>query len=240
MNRTISSSFKDTPSRPTECSIEGCEKPVNARGWCKAHYYRASRYGDPLAVDKRRNPDPRPPKPIKVCSIEGCERKHYGKGWCENHYARWRRTGDTDDSRAVKSDECERFWSKVDKLGDCWLWTDGLNGSGYGSFRLTDGRSVGAHVAAVILDGREVAVGMHVDHVRERGCQFRHCVRPDHLEVVTARENALRIDRGEKCKRGHDRAEHMRERSNGTRYCSECHREQSRRAYRLKHGLPIP
>lgn len=31
------------------CSIEGCNKPVTARGWCGAHYVRWMRHGDPLA-----------------------------------------------------------------------------------------------------------------------------------------------------------------------------------------------
>lgn len=30
------------------CSIEGCGRPSYRRGWCKAHYQRAWRYGDPL------------------------------------------------------------------------------------------------------------------------------------------------------------------------------------------------
>lgn len=34
------------------CSIEGCEKPHYARGWCKKHWYRWRRHGDPLAIMK--------------------------------------------------------------------------------------------------------------------------------------------------------------------------------------------
>jgi len=30
------------------CSIDGCGKRVNSRGWCKAHYVRFLRHGDPL------------------------------------------------------------------------------------------------------------------------------------------------------------------------------------------------
>lgn len=33
---------------PRICSIEGCGKPVIARGWCLAHYRRWQRYNDPL------------------------------------------------------------------------------------------------------------------------------------------------------------------------------------------------
>lgn len=31
------------------CSIEGCQKTVFARGWCRAHWTRWRRHGDPLA-----------------------------------------------------------------------------------------------------------------------------------------------------------------------------------------------
>jgi hypothetical protein len=32
------------------CSIDGCGKPVRARGWCAKHHQRWSRYGDPNVV----------------------------------------------------------------------------------------------------------------------------------------------------------------------------------------------
>lgn len=32
------------------CSIDGCAKPVFARGWCSAHYTKWKKYGDPLVV----------------------------------------------------------------------------------------------------------------------------------------------------------------------------------------------
>lgn len=34
--------------KPT-CSIEGCDRPIVARGWCSAHYNRWHRHGDPTA-----------------------------------------------------------------------------------------------------------------------------------------------------------------------------------------------
>lgn len=30
------------------CSIKGCGKPQKTRGWCRAHYHRWRRHGDPL------------------------------------------------------------------------------------------------------------------------------------------------------------------------------------------------
>lgn len=40
------------------CSIDGCGKPTNARGWCSAHHKRWLRHGDPLAGRKTMNGDP--------------------------------------------------------------------------------------------------------------------------------------------------------------------------------------
>lgn len=38
------------------CAIAGCDKAARSRGWCRQHYYRWYRHGDPL-VTKRPGPD---------------------------------------------------------------------------------------------------------------------------------------------------------------------------------------
>lgn len=172
------------------CSVDGCDRPINAREFCKRHYYRWSRYGDPLGQPGPRAP--RPPKPKSACTIDDCDGEQYARGWCENHYARWRRHGSTDDKRAESSDPAERFWERVVKSDDpdgCWLWQGPPNGSGYGWFKL-DGRTVGAHVAVLLLAGVDVPEGYEPDHL----CRVPLCVRPDHLEVVTALENKRRAN----------------------------------------------
>lgn len=173
------------------CSVPDCGRPVNARGLCKRHYYRFSRYGDPLGTPPPRAP--KPPKPKLPCTIEGCDLPQYGRGWCENHYARWRRHGSTHDKRAERRDALERFEEKVDRLttpDGCHLWTGPPNGAGYGWFKL-DGRTVGAHVAACLLASVEVPPGHEPDHL----CLVKLCVRLDHLEVVTSVENKRRANR---------------------------------------------
>jgi hypothetical protein len=36
------------------CSIEGCERDVYARGWCRIHYVRWRMHGDPNTVIRTR------------------------------------------------------------------------------------------------------------------------------------------------------------------------------------------
>lgn len=72
------------------CSIDGCENPYSARGYCVSHYRQWHRYGDPLM---RRNASPYPQGTI--CKVDGCERNGpLARGMCRMHYRRWRKTGD--------------------------------------------------------------------------------------------------------------------------------------------------
>jgi hypothetical protein len=88
---------------------------------------------------------------------------------------------------AVQS-EAERFWAKVDRAGDgCWLWLADLNAGGYGTFRRGT-RMVLAHRLAFELEAGPIPDGLTLDHL----CGRPECVRPAHLEPVTAAENLRR------------------------------------------------
>lgn len=84
-----------------------------------------------------------------------------------------------------------RFWSKVDpcRTDGCALWLGALNNKGYGTLRV-EGVQIYAHH---FLVGRPPS-GLEWDHVKARGCSHRECVWPDHLELVSHRENVLRSD----------------------------------------------
>lgn len=132
----------------------------------------------------------------------------------------------------------ERFFAKVDRQGPfpdhtdplisvmtrCWQWTAAVQKDGYGHF--WDGQAmVLAHRFSYQIANGVIPEGMQSDHL----CRNRLCVRPDHLEAVTQRQNMARGTgpsatalRTNHCQRGHsDWVEHQRK---GKRYrvCRIC------------------
>lgn len=78
----------------------------------------------------------------------------------------------------------ERFWSKVNKSGDCWLWTGSRFPKGYGQ-AFVDRYPMGAHRVSWILTFGEIPTGQQVLH----HCDNPPCVRPDHLFLGTHKDN---------------------------------------------------
>ena len=75
-----------------------------------------------------------------------------------------------------------RFWNKVDKSGECWLWTASKGRHGYGWFKV-DGKTWEAHRWIFIyLNNYAPEVVMHI-------CDNPSCVRPDHLKGGTRKDN---------------------------------------------------
>ena len=73
------------------------------------------------------------------------------------------------------------MWERVDKSGDCWLWT-GATVRGYGVIRVA-GRLHYAHRLAY-----ELAVAPPVGVVMHR-CDTPLCVRPEHLQDGSQADN---------------------------------------------------
>lgn len=127
----------------------------------------------------------------------------------------------------------ERFWGRVDKSGDCWLWLGALNRDGYGHTSRNN-KTVFTHRLAYELEVGPIPEGFVLDHL----CRVHNCVRPDHLEPVTAKEN---VDRGERsstkteCIHGHPyEPDNLYRNPAGKRICRVCMRANSRRRYAEK------
>lgn len=123
-----------------------------------------------------------------------------------------------------------RFWDKVDKSENCWLWTGAKQTLGYGHVWL-DGRMRVAHRVAYEMVIGPIPDGLTLDHL----CRVRHCVNPNHLQPVTLAENIARGEnpaaingRKTACPRGHELKEVLSGRRAGERYCPTCLKDRKR------------
>lgn len=125
-----------------------------------------------------------------------------------------------------------RFWAYVRITKTCWLWQKYCDEDGYGTFKTTEGKTVKAyHFAYESLCG-PIPKGMVLDHL----CSVRACLNPDHLEIVTPRENVIRgktfiRDNADKtrCIRGHEFTPENTRIVHKSRFCRACCRERTAR-----------
>ena len=125
----------------------------------------------------------------------------------------------------------ETFW----KLGEsqdngCILWTGRVDDQGYGRMGPTLTGTTHAHRSAWILAYGPVPEEMTIDHTchsestcrRGSKCLHRRCINPEHLRLLTLKEN-IRLRRNQwdmkpTCPQGHPR----RTLPGGQRYCPQC------------------
>lgn len=132
--------------------------------------------------------------------------------------------------------ELEKFLERVKKgTNGCWNWLGFINSGGYGKFFLGK-KNYQAHRYSYARYIGNIPKGMVIDHL----CRKRSCVNPEHLEVVTLKENALRgigpsaiNSRKTKCIQGHPlKGDNLfiRKSKDNTIYriCRECRRRYNR------------
>lgn len=98
-----------------ECSIDSCNRKMNAKGLCLMHYKRMRRYGDPLMVRRVYNIG-------SECRLNSCHEASIQNGYCRKHYNNWRREGDPEISLL------KRYRNETCLVSDCENPTDKAKG----------------------------------------------------------------------------------------------------------------
>lgn len=79
----------------SRCVVDECDKEIFVidKSFCRLHYHRWWRHGDPLILKQigplRKSPSEYP----KVCCVEKCEEAHHALGYCQKHYMNFRKYG---------------------------------------------------------------------------------------------------------------------------------------------------
>lgn len=132
----------------------------------------------------------------------------------------------------LAGDLSHRFWSKVDKSGECWLWKSSRGPKGYGQFTVKRGSNpVLTHRLAWELTSGPIEGGLFVLH----RCDNPPCCNPEHLFLGTNADNVRdmmskgrhrnQISQQAFCKRGHSlRPENVWVGAHGGRSCRTCKR----------------
>ncbi len=76
-----------------------------------------------------------------------------------------------------------KFWAKVDKSGECWLWTGCTRPDGYG-WVMRAGKAQLTHRYSYSLVSELPATLRHT-------CDVRACVKPAHLQPGTHQDNMV-------------------------------------------------
>jgi hypothetical protein len=137
----------------------------------------------------------------------------------------------------------DRFWLKVQPTGFCWEWVGARVETGYGYFRVANGKGIRAHRFAYEALVGEIPIGLVLDHL----CRNRACVNPDHLEPVTRNENTRRGRSGwnstakTHCPQGHEYSgANVRRTPTGSRKCRACERDCAKRSReQIRKGLGL-
>lgn len=169
--------------------------------------------------------------PDRTCRADDCSKPAMAKqALCAMHANRWRRTGTLEPGPRAHASPEERFWRKVNKTDDCWLWTGYRTPFGHGQFDKQY-----THRFAWSLVNGAIPEGQVVRH----NCDVPACVRIDHLAIGSRPDNNADMYRRRRSAK--DRAgarpgycyrnlhELTPENRNKSGACKACDREQGRK-----------
>jgi hypothetical protein len=178
----------------------------------------------------------------RICSLPDCGKREKARQLCSNHYNRAMADGTL---RLLSESGEERFWARLDKSGECWLWTGCLTPEGYGRATFRSVSILTHRLAYLLAFGELPSAGLGLDHdchnrdltcMGGPTCLHRRCVNPAHLVPRTHAENmrASHVVMRSHCIHDHEfTPENTRmDPRTGVRHCKTCHRNRARDRHR--------
>lgn len=133
-------------------------------------------------------------------------------------------------SLRIKKHQEDRLQSLIDRTlghgpqGTCWLWKGVKDHHLYARFKPGGSSYISVHRLMYTRKYGSIPVGKVCDHL----CRVRHCVNPDHIELVTSRVNTQRGEGGKfqrdksHCPKGHEYTSENTYHYRGSRHCVAC------------------
>lgn len=130
-----------------------------------------------------------------TCSVDGCAAPRWGsRHWCSKHWQRVKKHGTTE--LPARPTLEQRFWSRVDTSGDCWIWQGAVSARERVFFWGDDGKSHDAVRTSYEIDrGRKLRAGERA----RRTCNEKLCVNPQHLVCTPEERFWSKVDKTENC-----------------------------------------
>ena len=158
------------------CSLEGCQSKHLALGYCRAHYSKFKKYGDPLKTVRKFG------EPETKCSVKNCGRltRTHSDKYCSKHRRQISTHG-----RLMPGTEKSAKGSGLKFLrqhmcyesDECLKWPFGKS-KGYGMLEYK-GEQINAHrVMCTLLYGKPKCESL----VAARTCGVLDCVNPTHIK----------------------------------------------------------